>query len=287
VLVLGPTGTGKEVAARALHQLSQRARRPFVPVACGAIPGELAESELLGHERGAFTGASGRRIGAFERADRGTLLLDDVDDMPLGVQAKLLRVLQDGRFTRVGGTEEVQVDVRVVATTKVDLTEAIKERRFRDDLFYRLQGLEIVLPPLRARGDDILLLAQHFLDRRAPGNAGITADTAELLTRYAWPGNVRELLRAMESAGLICGGEAIRPEHLPRQIGAYLERTPGAPYTLHVEHRDSLPFVETVHGFEQALLHWALDRSGGQQKRAAEMLGLPRTTFQSKLIRDD
>jgi len=297
VLISGETGTGKEVVARAVHGLGPRTKGPFVAIPCGAIPTELAESELFGHEKGAFTGATGSRMGAFERAHHGTLLLDDVDDLPLGLQVKLLRALQEGAFTRVGGNRECAVDVRVIATTKVDLALAVAKGRFRDDVFYRLRALEIGLPPLRERGEDVLLLAQHYL-RRFAAEAGrrdavLSPEAAACLQRYSWPGNVRELRHAMEAAMTMCAGGAIALEHLPaflrHQRGAGSAAT--APVaaasdqvvTLNLEGRQSVSMPEIVDAVEQALLQWAMRRSGGQQRKASEMLGLARTTLQSKL----
>ena len=286
VLITGETGTGKEVVARALHKLSRRETGPFVAIACGAIPSTLAESELFGHERGAFTGASTRRAGAFERADGGTLLLDDVDDLPLEIQASLLRVLQDGGFTRVGGRTELHVDVRVVATTKIDLRVASSEHRFRDELYYRLRGLEVALPPLRARGDDILLLAHHFLSHAAEWHNGpptIDPAAAAQLAAYDWPGNVRELRYVMEACAVICHGDVVTTEHLP----AFLLPSPGdasRPVArLDMLGRSAVSLTAVVADIEQRLIGWALERAGGNQTRAAELLGLARTTFQSKL----
>jgi len=290
VLVTGETGTGKELVARALHRGSARVRGPFVPVPCGAIPTDLAESELFGHEKGAYTGASQLHIGAFERANGGTLLLDDVDDLPLAMQVKLLRVLQEGTFHRVGGGSERRVDVRVVATTKIDLSVAIAEGRFRNDLYYRLRGLELALPPLRERGGDVLLLAQHFLRRFAQA-AGReepipTPSAAEVLARYAWPGNVRELLHVMEAVVATCAGGSLAPEQLPAFLrGASSEPSASRVVSLDLAQRTSVPFTEVVHAVEDELIRWAMDRAGGQQTQAAELLGLARTTFQSKLHR--
>ncbi|MFQ5506487.1 MAG: sigma-54-dependent transcriptional regulator [Planctomycetota bacterium] len=289
VLITGETGTGKELVARALHDGSARKKAPFVPISCGTIPDDLAESELFGHERGAFTGAHKRREGSFERANAGTALLDDIDDLPLNIQVKLLRVLQEGTLTRVGGSGEISVDVRIVATSKVELSRAVSEGRFRDDLFYRLRGLEIHLPPLKERGEDILLLSQHFLKtvaaREGKEPPGLSVAAAELLRTYPWPGNVRELRRALESAFILCRGEEIQPNHLP-----FLDPNPvdidgmsSRLFTLNLEGCESLNFTQLVKQFEDALSLWALAKAEGQQSRAAEFLGLPRTTFQSKL----
>ncbi len=291
VLITGETGTGKEMVSRALHQLGSRAQRPFVPVACGAIPTELAESELLGHEKGAFTGATGQRFGAFERANRGTLLLDDVDDLPLALQVKLLRALEEKSFVRVGGSREIEVDVRVVATTKVNLDEVAAAGGFRQDLYYRLRALELRLPPLRERGEDILLLAEHFVRqftaKEPDREVSLGPEAAARLRRYQWPGNVRELRHAMESAVIVCPGGTITPECLPD----YLRSRPQEPaddlFSLHLGERVEVPFNETVRLFEDRLIGWAMRQAGGQQNRAAELLGLPRTTLQSKLSRSN
>ena len=290
VLITGETGTGKEVVARALHELGPRAKGPFVPIPCGAIPTDLAESELFGHEKGAFTGATGLRMGAFERANHGTLLLDDIDDLPLGLQVKLLRALQEGTFLRVGGSRECTVDVRVIATTRVELGEAVAKGRFRDDVFYRLRALEIRLPPLRDRSEDVLLLAQHYLRRFAHESGRpdpmLSPEAAVCLRRYGWPGNVRELRHAMESATTVCNTGTIAPEHLPSFLRSSRDEASGDLFTLHLDGRETVPMTEVVHRVEDALIQWAMRKAGGQQSRASEILGLARTTFQSKLSRN-
>lgn len=287
VLVVGETGTGKELISRAIHDRGPRRRGPFVPLHCGTIPRELAESHILGHEKGAFTGASLRRRGCFEQAHGGTLLLDDIDDLPLDIQVKLLRVLQEGVVTRVGGERELPVDVRVIATTKIDLAQAVASGTFRGDLFYRLRGLELHLPALRTRGDDVLLLAQHFLRVIASDTGAavkhLSPDAAEVLKRHAWPGNVRELRRVMETATVLCAGDVIDPGHLPDYLAEGGETARERLYTLHLEHRDSIALQDVVEAFEQDVIAWALTAAQGQQTRAAELLGIPRTTLQSKL----
>lgn len=288
VLVTGETGTGKELVARALHHQGTRASNPFVPVSCGSIPRDLAESLLLGHERGAFTGATNQRRGFFEQANGGLLLLDDVDDLSMDIQMKLLRVLQEGRLTRVGATGEIPVDVRVVATTKVDLNESVKQGRFRADVFYRLRGLEINLPPLRERGGDILLLASHFL-RLLAADAGeeakrLTPEAGDFMSCYEWPGNVRELRRTIEAATILSQDNEIRSEHLPLHVHRDADAKERW-FSLELDRCTHIPFLDVVHRFEDALIDWALQRGGGQQVRAAELLGLPRTTFQGKLTR--
>ncbi len=287
VLITGETGTGKELVARAIHDLGRRPHGRFVAVACGAVPRELAESFFLGHEKGAFTGATERRRGCFEQAEGGTVLLDDVDDLPLELQVKLLRVLQEGVVTRVGGEGEVRVDVRVVATTKEDLTVALAAKRFRDDLYYRLRGLEIELPPLRDRGDDVLLLAARFLQviaseaGRPPATLAPAAIAA--LRAARWPGNVRELRRTMEAADALAGGGEIGPDCLPGAVRASGQR----PWTLHLESGTPVRLGDLVREFEDEILAWAMAEAEGQQTRAAELLGVPRTTLQSKLTRTE
>jgi len=287
VLIVGESGTGKELVARALHERGPRCQEPFVALACGAIPGELAESEILGHEKGSFTGAIQRRRGSFERAHRGTLLLDDVDDLPLEIQVKLLRVLQEGAVQRVGGEKEIEVDVRVIATTKLDLAQAVKEGRFREDIFYRLHGLEIKLPLLRERGEDILLLAEHFLRVLAAeedsARKSLSPEVADCLLQHAWPGNVRELRRVLESAVVVCRNSEILPRHLPE----YLREEKAGPtlFGLHLAGVDSVPLKDLVQQFEDEVIKWAMQEAGGEQQRAAQLLGLPRTTLQSKLAK--
>jgi len=287
VLVIGETGTGKELVARALHGLGSRSRGPFVAVGCGAIPETLAESELLGHERGAFTGAASRHAGAFERAHRGTLLLDDIDDLPAPVQAKLLRVLEQGTVARVGGSSEIDVDVRVVATTKVDLNDLVSDGGFRPDLYYRLRGLELRLPPLRERGDDVLLLAEHFLNERAVALGRdvsfVRPEAADTLRDYSWPGNVRELRYAMESAAVLCGGADIGRDHLPQHVRQGEEGLADDVVCLDLTGRTTVNLPDALRKVEQELIAWAMDKADGHQGRAAELLAVPRTTLQSKL----
>lgn len=213
VLITGETGTGKELAAQALHALSPRHAHPFMAVNCGAIPAALVQSELFGHERGAFTGAAARRLGLFETANGGTVLLDEIGDLPLDAQTSLLRVLQEGTVERVGSNRPLAVDVRVLAATHVDLETAVEQGRFRRDLFYRLNVLRLPLPPLRERGSDIVLLARHFLDsfrhRHATRARGFSADALRALERFHWPGNVRELLNRVQRAAIVAETELI------------------------------------------------------------------------------
>jgi two-component system, NtrC family, response regulator GlrR len=298
VLVLGESGTGKELAARLLHALSRRAQGPFVAVNCGALPPELLESELFGHVKGAFTGATQSREGLFGTARGGTLFLDEVGEAPLGVQVKLLRVLQERRYTRVGSNTEEDADVRVVAATNRDLREEVEERRFREDLYYRLCVVPITMPPLRERVEDIPMLAQIFLERAAARNGRkvprLGADALRVLQDYTWPGNVRELLNATEAAVLLAPAEELRAEHLthvvqphPRPERHPAEESPPAPLTpklLGVE--APLPTLrEARDAFERDYLIEALRRSGGNVSAAARMAGRNRTDFYELLRR--
>jgi two-component system, NtrC family, response regulator AtoC len=218
VLLEGESGTGKEVFARAVHVLSPRAEGPFVAINCAAIPDTLLETELFGHEKGAFTGAAARKPGRFELAHRGTLFLDEIGDLPLPLQAKILRALEEKRFERVGGTQQLHVDVRVVAATNRNLKRRVAERQFREDLFFRLSVFPIHIPPLRDRGDDVIALARHFVDRfcRDLNKPALTLDPAALdaFKAYPWPGNVRELQNCIERAVILSDGSAIHARHL-------------------------------------------------------------------------
>ncbi|MBI5609159.1 MAG: sigma-54-dependent Fis family transcriptional regulator, partial [Deltaproteobacteria bacterium] len=244
----------------------------------------------FGHEKGSFTGAVKQRAGVFEQAHGGTLLLDDVDDLPLDIQVKLLRVLQEQVVTRVGGDHSFRVDVRLIATTKVPLRNAVAAGRFREDVYYRLRGLELRLPSLRERGDDVLLLANAFLRHHGEAKGApplvLARATADLLRRYSWPGNVRELRRTMESASVLCAGDTILPEHLPDELRDG-EVAGAQRFKLNLQGAEQLPFQTMVHDFEDRLIDWALQRADGQQAKAAELLGLARTTLQSKLARRD
>ena len=284
VLITGATGTGKELVARALHQRSARAANPFVAVACGAVPRDLAESMLFGHEAGSFTGASKQHRGRVEMACGGTLFLDDVDDLPLEIQVKLLRVIQERTFERVGGERSLTADVRLIAATKVDLEDAEQQGRFRQDLYYRLKVLNIVLPPLRTRPEDIQPLSAQFLrilaEERKQPLLRLAPATLERLLGYAWPGNVRELRHALESALAVADGPEILPRHLPANFQS-AARVPL--YTLNLETQTQLDFEDFMRGIERDVLFWALKKSDGNQGKAGELLGLPRTTLRSKL----
>ena len=282
VLVLGESGTGKELVARTLHALSPRARASFVGVNCAAIAESLLESEIFGHEKGAFTGAVERRIGCFEMADGGTLLLDEVAEMHPTVQAKFLRVLEEGTFRRVGGKAEIQVDVRVVAATNQDPDTAVRDGKLRADLFYRLNVFPIKIPPLRERPDDIPVLAEAFLhDAAARNGRRVTAIAPAALQRlqgYAWPGNVRELRNAIERAVLLADGETIDASHLPEGLGAPEKISDAAP-TL------TLPLGITIDEAEKTLILQSLKLAGHNKTRAAAILGINVKTLHNKLTR--
>jgi Nif-specific regulatory protein len=270
VLLLGESGTGKELAARALHRSSLRADKPFVPINCASLPDALLESELFGHEKGAFTGALTRKPGKFEVAHTGTVFLDEIGELPQPLQAKLLRALQEREIERVGGTQPIRVDLRVVAATNRDLEKAIREGTFREDLYYRLNVISLTLPPLRERREDIPQLADHFaaLFSRKIGRriAGFSPEARACLLRYDWPGNIRELANAIERAVVLGDGELIHAEDLPDTL---LEAAPavGSPFS-------ATPYHETLNRTKEKLIVDAVEQAGGNVTRAAEALGL-------------
>jgi DNA-binding NtrC family response regulator len=283
VLISGESGTGKELVAQTIHQLSQRNGQPFVPLNCAAIPDTLLESELFGHEKGAFTGAITRRQGAFELANRGTLFLDEIAEMTPATQAKLLRVLQERTFRTLGGQREQSVDIRVVAATNVDPPEAVRQGKLREDLFYRLNVFAIRLPPLRERKEDIPLLTQSFIREFSSRNnksVGDVSDQAmEILQRYHWPGNVRELRNVMERATIVCRSELIQPADLPTLASAT------GPATSAAAGGPMLAAGLTVDEAERQLIELTLSHTGGNKTRAAEMLGISLKTLHNKLNR--
>ncbi|HUK81245.1 MAG TPA: sigma-54 dependent transcriptional regulator [Verrucomicrobiae bacterium] len=298
VLIRGETGTGKELVARAIYQHSDRANAPFIAINCAAIPETLLESELFGHERGAFTGADARRIGRFEQADRGTIFLDEIGDMTPGTQAKLLRVLQNKTIQRIGGKETIAVDVRVIAATHRDLEAAIREKQFREDLYYRLNVAVITVPPLRDRREDIPDLVHYFLVKLGPelGHAhpSIHPEAVDFLQAQSWPGNVRELENVIRKALLAAQGYTINLDH----VRIALNKTSGAGYSavrsfgeyvdevLAAARRDELSdaharILETA---ERELFARAIEQAQGNQAKAARWLGVTRVTMRAKLI---
>jgi two-component system, NtrC family, response regulator HydG len=276
LLIRGESGTGKEVIAKAVHHASPRAGRPFVAVNCGAVPETLLESELFGFTRGAFTGAVAGKLGLFEEAHGGTLLLDEIAEMPAALQVKLLRVLQSGEIRRLGATQVAIIDVRVIAATNRDLAAMIADGSFREDLFYRLNVIEVVLPPLRERREDIPALAEHFMARAARKlgrDIRLSADAVERLLRYPWPGNVRELENAIERAAILARGDAVGAEDLPPHVAAGLVLGPSP----------VLPRQTTLAETERDHILTTLERFGRNHSAAAEALGIGRTTLWRKL----
>jgi len=287
VLITGESGTGKEVIAQAIHMLSPRSNQSFVPVNCAAIPHDLLESEMFGHERGAFTGAAGSRHGLLTTADRGTILLDEIGEMPIGLQAKLLRVLEDGVVRPVGADRATRVNVRVIAASNVDLGDAVARGAFREDLFYRLQVVPIVVAPLRERRSDIPLLTEHFLERireRRPGREiAISREAMVALWSYDWPGNVRELENMVERLAILCESSIIDMAMLPENLVAGTR--PATP-PLKVKLNDGgANLNDLVRELEGRLINDALKQTGGNKQAAARLLGLKRTTFSAKLRR--
>jgi two-component system nitrogen regulation response regulator GlnG len=298
VLIHGESGTGKELVARAIHYHSKRAGRPFVAVNSAAIPSELLESELFGHEKGSFTGAVARKLGKFEAAAGGTLFLDEIGDMSLSLQGKLLRVLQEKEFERVGGTEPIKTDVRVIAATHHNLEKMVRDNRFREDLFYRLNVIQMNIPPLRKRKDDIIPLAEHFLrkyrDGRGVSARTFTPETLKALRVYDWPGNVRELENAIQRAVTLSQGDKIFPDALPPQVFK-----PGQGVAISFEsflEEKLADLVERLGGLEQGdlydmvlqrvekpLITHVLRKTEGNQVRAASLLGINRNTLRKKI----
>ena len=278
VLITGETGSGKEMVAKLIHARSPRRSRPFVVVECAALQEELLQSELFGHERGAFTGAERAKPGLFEVADGGTIFLDEIGEVSPATQVKLLRVLDTSTFRHVGGTTEIQVDVRVVAATNRDLAALVRQGLFREDLFYRLSTITIELPPLRERAGDVDLLAEHFvarLNERYGFRRRIGSEALELLRRHDWPGNVRELLHVIEAAMVVCDGSEILPEHLPAAL-----RAPAAPLPPPAGPRSRLP---TLQELERAHIERALRAAGGHRGHAASTLGISERNLYRKL----
>lgn len=293
VLIAGETGTGKELVAHAIHQHSPRKKSLFVAVNCAAIPAEMLESELFGHERGAFTGAIKERIGKFEMADGGTLFLDEVTEMPVHLQAKLLRALQEGVLERLGGNRPIAVDIRVIAATNLDPLQAIRDGKLREDLYYRLNVFRIDLPPLRERIGDIPLLCSHFLKSR---NLQISPEALASLQAYRWPGNVRELQNVLERACIVSNGQALLPRHLPADMlgAANLADSDDSAATANepppnaqpsYEHAASLSLPPAIEALEKRLISEALVQCDGNKSKAARLLGISERSLWYKLSR--
>ena len=287
VLITGESGTGKELAARAIHALSPRKAAPFVAINCAALPDTLIESELFGHEKGSFTGAMERRIGCFEMAQNGTVLLDEIGDMPMATQAKLLRVLEDQRVRRLGGKAEIQLDVRVLAATNSPLENAIREGRFREDLFYRLNVFPVPLPPLRDRKEDLPALVSALLvDMNRKHGVKVTdasGDFLRKLAEYPWPGNVRELRNVVERAAIMAGEGTLLPEHLPPGFGGTPGVEPARNSTTPTGHELRVPVGSTIEQAERALIELTLEYTKNNRTRAADILGISQKTLFNKL----
>jgi len=296
VLITGESGTGKELVARAIYHHSRRADKSFMAINCAAIPEQLLESELFGHEKGAFTGAGERRIGKFEQCNGGTIFLDEIGDMPVATQTKILRVLQNGEFQRVGGNATLRADVRVIAATNKDPERLVAKKKFREDLYYRLNVVRIDLPPLRDRREDIRVLVDYSVQKLVKsgqaqrGLKGISPGALEVLEKYDWPGNVRELENAIERAAVVARGDSVRLEDLPAEVR---QPKPVAPANL----ADTLdaavaklyslarqdPKLKIMAAVERELIIRALAETGGNQLRAAKLLGITRATLRKRI----
>jgi DNA-binding NtrC family response regulator len=281
VLVTGESGTGKEMVARALHAGSTRAGGPFVAINCAAIPENLLESELFGHEKGAFTGAIGRRVGRFERASGGTLFLDEIGDMSVALQSKILRALQEREIERVGGSSVVPINVRVIAATNRDLAAAVRDGGFREDLYYRLAVVVLHLPALRSRGADLDRLAEHFIALYAREHGrpirAVAEEVLQVLRDYPWPGNVRQLRNAAERAVVMCGGEVLLPQHLPPEVRSGTEAAPASGGIFNGT-------LLTLNEMERQMIQRALRETGNNISLAAHRLGIHRNTLRRKLV---
>ena len=285
ILITGESGTGKELVARAIHNYSSRKQRQFVPVNSGSLPPDLLESNLFGHVKGAFTGAVSPKKGLFEIADEGSIFLDEIATVPLETQAKLLRVIQEKEFMRLGGVDVIRVDARIIAATNTDLKALVDEGAFREDLYYRLNVINLFLPPLRQRKDDIPLLAQHFLKKYGDENGRpglqIASDAVQSLLDYDWPGNVRELENVIERAVVLADGPVINRRLIPEHVRS------GPSFRLPqvVVPEEGISFRDVISGFEKRLIESSLKTSGGVQKKAAQLLGLKPTTLNEMIKR--
>ena len=268
VLIFGESGTGKELVASSIHRNSRRKQTPFIKLNCVAIPPDLLESELFGHEKGAFTGATARKPGKFELAHGGTIFLDEIGDMPIGLQAKILRVIQEKEFDRVGGTRTVQVDVRIICATNKDLSQMVKEGTFREDLYYRINVFALQLPTLRERKEDIPLLVDDFLARTTP-DIGISSSALQMMIGYTWPGNVRELQNTVERAAVLSQGQKIAVAHLPESITQMFNHP-----LIETEDEKPLSIDDKLKEIEKGIIIDALKKTNGIQIRAAELMGI-------------
>jgi len=299
VLLRGETGTGKELIARAIHQHSRRSDKLFLPVNCAAVPENLLESEFFGHERGAFTGADSRRIGKFEQCDSGTMFLDEIGDMPLPLQAKMLRVLQDGSFQRVGGSEMIKTDVRIIAATNKDLESLISTGKFRDDLYWRLNVVTIHVPPLRERKEDLETLINYFMRKfnRELGKEikGVSPEILGDFISYAWPGNIRELQSVIRRGMVLCAGNYLSSKdcgglsqiRLAGKSDADIEKALSGAVNEILRRNGEYIYKEAVSGFERLLVKRALELTGNNQALAARLLGISRNTLREKMSMDD
>jgi DNA-binding NtrC family response regulator len=287
ILITGESGTGKELVARAIHSNSSRADRAFVTVNSGNLPADLLESTLFGHVKGAFTGAINPKKGLFDVADKGSIFFDEIGNIPADTQAKLLRVMQEREFMRLGGTDTIKVDVRIIAATNCDLRQMVEEGRFREDLYYRLHVINIFLPPLRERKDDVPLLAQHFLEKYREENnkrdIELAADALDLLMEYDWPGNVRELENVMERAVVLSNGNRIGADLIPD----YVRSTPNFHIPRFVVPPEGISFKDVITDVEKRLIESTLEAAGGVQKKAAELLRIKPTTLNEMIKRYD
>ncbi len=287
VLVTGETGTGKELIANLIHQSSSRRVKPFVPVSCAILSETLIESELFGHERGAFTGAIKERPGRFELAQGGTIFLDDIDDVPLSMQVKLLRVLQNRVVERLGGTRQIPIDVRVVTGSKRDLRQMVAEGKFRDDLFYRLNVIPVNLPPLRDRREDIPILVDHFVKRyfrqRGEEPRVISPAVLQAFMRYPWPGNVRELENACERIAQTCTCDTVRLGCVPVSVLFHKYAEDHQPVLENHAHPSAVSLDDRLREVESNLISWALKVSGGNKSKAAELLSIKRSTLGDRI----
>jgi DNA-binding NtrC family response regulator len=282
VILQGESGTGKELVANMIHHLSPRKNKPFIPIDCGAIPETLVESELFGHEKGAFTGADTQQKGKFEEAEGGTLFLDEISNLPKAAQVKLLRVIQERQLQRIGGRKHIKIDVRIITATNIDLTSAAKQGKFRDDLFHRLNEFHIVLPPLRERKEDILVLAKYFLDEANREFdkiiKGFSSETAQFMLEYPWTGNVRELRNEIRKAALLTESDYVMPNHLSSHlVGSKREMR----LTKLLD--EEMPFEDIVRKVEKMLIERALEQTGGNKVKAAKILQINRKRLYRKM----